>query len=115
MPTPKLTESMIQALASPESFHRGHEYYEAGAIFNAALQGDLLLGECEGSSAPSYQVRIQLDNAGIREAACTCPYDWGGVCKHIVALLLAYLHDRKQFAVRARPAELLADLDRDDL
>jgi uncharacterized Zn finger protein len=115
MPIPKLTESMIQALASPESFQRGREYFEAGAIFTAAIQGDVLLGECEGSSAPSYQMRVQLDSAGIREAECTCPYDWGGVCKHIVALLLAYLHSRKQFAVRARPAELLADLDRDEL
>jgi uncharacterized Zn finger protein len=115
MPIPKLTESMIQALASPESFQRGREYYEGGAIFNAALQGDVLLGECEGSSAPSYRIRIQLDSAGIREAECTCPYDWGGFCKHIVALLLAHVHDRKQFAVRAQAAELLADLDRDDL
>jgi len=23
------------------------------------------------------------------EASCTCPYDWGGYCKHIVATLLA--------------------------
>src|SRR5436853_6358045 len=98
MPTAKLTESIVQTLATPESFGRGREYYEAGAIFNAVIQGDSLLGECEGSSAPSYQVRIELDNAGIRQAECTCPYDWGGFCKHIVALLLTYLHDRKQFA-----------------
>lgn len=115
MPVPKLTESIIQALATPESFQRGREYYEAGAIFNAALQGDVLLGECEGNSAPSYQVRVQFDSAGIREAECTCPYEWGGYCKHVVALLLAYLHDRKRFTVRSKPAELLADLDRDDL
>jgi hypothetical protein len=29
--------------------------------------------------------------------------------------LLAYLHNREQFVERAQPAELLADLDRDDL
>ncbi len=115
MPIPKLTESMIQALATPESYQRGRKYYEGGATFNAAIQGDSLLGECEGSSAPSYRIRIQLDSAGIREAECTCPYDWGGFCKHIVALLLTYVHDREQFTVRAQPADLLADLDRDDL
>jgi uncharacterized Zn finger protein len=111
----KLTESIIQAAATPESFQRGREYFEAGAIFNVAIQGDVLLGECEGSSAPAYQVRVQLDSAGIQAAECTCPYDWGGFCKHIVALLLAYLHNREQFVERAQPAELLADLDRDDL
>jgi uncharacterized Zn finger protein len=61
----KLTESIIQAAATPESFQRGREYFEAGAIFNAAIRGDVLLGECEGSSAPAYQVRVQLDSAGI--------------------------------------------------
>src|SRR5258708_7588133 len=111
----KLTESIIQALAAPESFRRGREYYEAGAIFNAALQGDVSLGECEGNSAPSYQVRVQFDSAGIRAGEWRWPYEWGGWCKQIGGVVLTYLHDRKQFTVRAQPAELLADLDRDDL
>src|SRR5690348_17092717 len=115
MATPKLTEAIIRAAATPESFQRGREYFESGAISNAAIQANTLLAECEGSSAPYYQVRVELDEAGIRDAECTCPYDWGGVCKHVVALLLTYLHDRQQFAVRAEPAELLTALSRDDL
>jgi len=55
------------------------------------------------------------DEAGIRSAYCTCPYDYGGHCKRVVALLLTYLHHPKQFAVRKDPADLLADLSRDDL
>ncbi len=114
-PLPKLTESIIRAAATPESFQRGRQYYESGAISNASIQEDMLLADCEGTSAPYYQVRIELDKAGIRHAECTCPYDWGGLCKHMVALLLTYLHDRRQFSLRAPPAELLADLSRDDL
>jgi uncharacterized Zn finger protein len=58
---------------------------------------------------------VELDEAGIKDASCTCLYEYGGYCKHIVALLLAYLHHPKSFAVRKAPAELLADLDHNDL
>ncbi len=111
----KLTESMIRAGATEQSFQRGQEYYHAGAISNGSIQGNMLSSECEGTSAPFYGVRVTLDEGGIASASCTCPYEFGGYCKHIVALLLAYLHQPKQFVVRKEPSELLADLDRDEL
>jgi len=106
---------MIRAGAGPESFRRGEEYYRDGTISNSAIQGTLLSGECAGTYAPYYRVQVELDEAGIAEASCTCPYEFGGYCKHIVALLLAYLHHPKSFAARKAPAELLADLDHNDL
>ena len=39
----------------------------------------------------------------------------GGYCKHIVALLLTYVHAPEQFVFRKEPAELLADLSRQQL
>ena len=65
--------------------------------------------------APYYRVQVELDEAGIAGASCTCLYEYGGYCKHIIALLLAYLHHPKSFAARKAPAELLADLDHNDL
>lgn len=115
MALPKITESMIRAGAGPESFHRGEEYYRDGAISNTAIQGALLSGECAGTYAPYYRVQVELDEVGIAEASCTCPYEFGGYCKHIVALLLTYLHHPKSFAARKAPAELLSDLDHNDL
>lgn len=116
MTLPKITESMIRAGASPESFRRGEEYYREGTISNTAIQQDTLLsGECAGTYSPYYRVQVELDDAGIANASCTCLYEYGGYCKHIVALLLAYLHHPKSFPVRKAPEELLADLDRDDL
>ena len=115
MALPKLTESMIRSGADPQSFQRGKALHEGDAISNGSLQGNTLSGDCEGTSAPYYRVRVTLDEAGIREADCTCPYEYGGYCKHIVALLLAYLHHPKRFAIRPAPAHLLADLSRDDL
>ncbi|MBD2305029.1 SWIM zinc finger family protein [Chroococcidiopsis sp. FACHB-1243] len=31
-----------------------------------------------------------MGKQGIVSADCTCPYDWGGLCKHQIAVLLAY-------------------------
>ncbi len=115
MALPKITESIIRAGASAESFQRGQDYYESGAISNTVRQGGVLSGDCEGTSAPHYRVRVELDEAGIREAQCSCPYEYGGYCKHIVALLLTYAHRPKQFVVRKDLADLLADLSREDL
>lgn len=115
MAVPKITESMIRAGASPESFRRGEEYYREGVVSNTAIQGALLSGECAGTYAPYYRVQVELDEAGIAETSCTCLYEYGGYCKHIVALLLAYLHQPKSFAAHKAPAELLADLDHNDL
>jgi uncharacterized Zn finger protein len=115
MAAPKLTDAVIRTGANEKSFQRGRELYRSGAISNASIQGQSLSGECEGNESPFYKVRIELDGGGIRSATCTCPYDFGGYCKHIVALLLAYAQRPKQFAVRQEPAELLADLSRERL
>jgi uncharacterized Zn finger protein len=110
----KLTDNVIRAGANDKSFQRGRELYR-GAISHTAIQGHTLSGECEGNESPFYKVRVELDGGGIRSATCTCPYDFGGFCKHIVALLLAYAHKPKQFAVRQEPTELLSDLTREQL
>jgi uncharacterized Zn finger protein len=115
MTIPKITESMIRAGASPESYRRGEEYYREAALSNTTIQGTLLSGECAGTYTPYYRVQVELDQAGIADASCTCLYEYGGYCKHIVALLLAYVHRLKSFALRKAPAELLANLEHDDL
>lgn len=111
----KLTDDVIRAGATDKSFQRGQELFRRGAISNAAIQGHTLSGKCEGSGSPFYKVRTELDDGGIHSATCSCPYDFGGYCKHLVALLLAYARKPKQFSVRREPTELLADLTREQL
>ena len=115
----KLTEKEIRNRASDQSFQKGLAYYKSGAIYNPALQaisgGVTLTAQCEGSSAPSYRLRAELDEGGVRFASCTCPYDWGGDCKHIVALLLTYFHQPNEFSEQKSVTELLAGLEKDAL
>ncbi|MGV7977080.1 MAG: SWIM zinc finger family protein [Anaerolineaceae bacterium] len=110
-----MTENILKSLSSPESFTRGHDLYQSDAVFDTFRQGDLLTGKCKGSSAPFYQIRVQLDEGGIQEASCTCPYDWGGYCKHIVALMLTYVHSPDAFIEQKNIKELLGQLDKDGL
>lgn len=113
--TKKITESALKSLSSPESFARGHELYQSDAVFDTFRQHNILAGKCEGSSAPFYQLRVQLDEGGIQEASCTCPYDWGGYCKHIIALILTYIHNPDAFIEQKNIKELLGQLDKDAL
>jgi len=115
MSLPKLTESIIRSGASAQSFQRGQAYYHEGAISNTSRQGNILRGECAGTQEPFYQIQVELDQAGIAQTYCSCPYDYGGYCKHIVALLFTYVHHPKRFTLRQEPAELLADLSQEDL
>jgi uncharacterized Zn finger protein len=68
-----------------------------------------------GSQFAPYDVRVVFDEAGIIEASCSCPYDWGSLCKHIVATLLACVHDPE--SVRELPAleEVLSGLEKEEL
>jgi uncharacterized Zn finger protein len=111
----KLSEAAIRAGATEKSFARGRELFRRGAVSRAAVQGRTLSGVCEGSESPFYRVRAELDEGGVRSASCTCPYDFGGHCKHIIALLLSYAHEPESFAVRKEPAELLSELSRERL
>jgi len=111
-----MTLDQIRARATEQSFARGESYYHSGAIFDTVRRGSELEGRCEGSDYAPYHIRVVLDGAGnIDTASCTCPYDWGGDCKHIVALLLTFLHEPESFEARAPVQDTLAARSKEDL
>lgn len=54
---------------------------------------------CWGTAPEPYEVKVMLGENEVLSAECTCPYDWGGACKHVVALLLTYIHQPEAFEV----------------
>ena len=108
---PRLDEGDVRRLATARSFERGEEYYLSEAVFDTQRRGNTITAQVEGSRYQPYRVTVVLDPAGVQHADCTCTYDWGGICKHIVAVLLTYVHEPDVFAVRLDPSEMLADLD----
>jgi uncharacterized Zn finger protein len=114
-PLLKLTEAIIRQHASSESYWRGSDYYHRGAVHSVLHRGQQLQAEVEGSQYEPYHVQITLDAGGVAGAICTCPYDWGGWCKHIVATLLACIREPKTVEERPSIESLLAGLDREQL
>jgi uncharacterized Zn finger protein len=113
--TPTISEAIIRQHADAESFRRGRQYYQDGAVLELTLRGMILQAEVEGSQYDPYRVRVAFDAGGVTEATCTCPYDWGGWCKHIIATLLAYVHAPAEIEPRPALPDLLAGLNRDQL
>jgi uncharacterized Zn finger protein len=86
-----LTPAMIHDLADPEVFARGRSYLREGAVTSLSRSGERITAQVYGSDVEPYRVRVKISPSGIEETHCTCPYDSGGACKHVVAVLLACL------------------------
>ena len=96
---------------TPRSFSRGEGYYRDGAVDYITRRGDTITAEVQGSDYEPYEVVVTLHpDGGIRSADCTCPYEQGGYCKHIVAVLLAVLRDQEEIAIKPDMETLLAGL-----
>jgi hypothetical protein len=110
---PHLTESDVENYLPDPYFQRGRNYYHSGAIFDTVLRGDRIEGYCEGSASEPYHVVVTLDEDGIAGDVCTCPM--GGDCKHVVALLLAWVHKPEEFSARQPVDTALAGKTKDEL
>lgn len=109
-----LTESLMRERAGDEVFLRGKQYYRQGAVTSLIQRGDTIEAEVEGSDIEPYLVTVTLSDDEI-EAECTCPYEWGEWCKHIVAVLLAFQEQPETIEVHASLDTLLEPLDREAL
>ena len=115
MPTEhQITEDDILSMATEKSFERGVDYYDSGLVESVTKRGNRLFAEVQGSEWEPYSVGVTLQEDDFT-ASCTCPYDWGGYCKHIVAALLTFVHDRDRVKVSAPIEDLLSKLNADEL
>jgi uncharacterized Zn finger protein len=74
-------------------YERGEEYYEYDSVNNVEHDyPDTWTAEVEGSDL--YSVEIKFNGDEIVSWECDCPYDYGDICKHVVAVLL-YIKDNK--------------------
>jgi uncharacterized Zn finger protein len=106
-----LSETDLRYHTTDKSFKRGEDYYRRGAVTDLCQRGNCLCGEVEGNEAAPYQITIEFDAGGISEAKCTCPYDYEGWCKHIVAVALTSIRKPKTIQQRLSLNELLDQLN----
>jgi len=116
MPVPYFSETTIASYATPQIIERGRVYYTQGRVSSLVWHGPTLFAEVEGSEGEPYLVRWTCEGLGSIVANCTCPYNWGGWCKHIVATSLALLL-QTETTIEERPPldHLLADLTHEQL
>lgn len=74
----------------PKILARGEDYYRSGKVEHIERDGGYVTAEVSGSEDEPYLVELDLTEDGEVEGwSCDCPYDWGDVCKHTAAVLLA--------------------------
>ncbi|MCI5130668.1 MAG: hypothetical protein D3904_03915 [Candidatus Electrothrix sp. EH2] len=90
------TEATIKQFAGSTIFGRGYGYYEDGMVLSLEYDADsdALDSQVSGSTM-DYEVQIRGTKQGI-DADCDCPYE-GRPCKHVVAVLLTFLHQKKTY------------------
>jgi hypothetical protein len=98
----KPTIDQIRGLCTESSYERGLAYLRQGRVTNLDQFGNKSTAIVAGTS--DYRVTIRVDEKDI-EASCTCPYDLGGYCKHIVATLLALSEDYHEIKKKGKKKE----------
>ncbi len=92
MALPEITENIIRELATISSYLRGIEYFENGEVDRVWIENGKYNAYVQG--AELYKVTISGKKGNI-QATCSCPYDWEGICKHAVAVMLTVLNEKK--------------------
>ena len=114
-PFPAVNEKAIVTWVGLLSYQLGRSYFEDGAISEPRLQGNTLKALCQGSMYQPYRVWVVYSAEGIEKAHCSCPAGGGGRCKHVGALLAAWLDQPDAFRAVEQPDAQLEQLGKSDL
>jgi uncharacterized Zn finger protein len=81
----QMTLTNFEGFVEGKVVERGYEYYKRGRIAKVEQVGE---GEFSAIAFGSedYEVYVKTDGEKIVEHECDCPYDWGNICKHAVAV-----------------------------
>jgi len=82
----KIILSKFESVIDPVIVSRGEEYFYDEAVRGLKqLKDGEWVASVEGTEV--YKVRISFKGKSIHDHSCSCPYDMGPVCKHVVAVL----------------------------
>lgn len=88
-----LNKTLLRKLANASSYTRGQSYYSSNSILKLEKIGNEYIGKVRGT----YQYTVSIEIDGVDNSyTCSCPYDFGGICKHIVAVGLAIIDNKYQ-------------------
>jgi superfamily II DNA or RNA helicase len=102
------TQSALEKIAEKGALERGQRYFEEGRVRDLRFvfpssRSVRATGTVFGTTRYRCSMEVDLAEDAVTFQSCTCPYDWGGACKHVVALGLAAIGDLARSTVSAEP------------
>jgi superfamily II DNA or RNA helicase len=91
----RMSERSLSRTVGMNAYQKGRGYARRGNVFDAGVEGWCARGKVHGRAAAPYDVKIDIQDSGAFQSACSCPA-WRGPerhCKHVAALLV-HLRDR---------------------
>lgn len=105
-----LTEQEVEKLFDKKIFERGIQYYEQGRVLRPLIYRSSIMAECRGSLPEDYYIRVDVRKGDI-VASCTCPYAFG-YCKHIAAVMYAWVKRPSMFKDLGKSEDMLKRMDK---
>lgn len=84
---PKYSIELALDISNPDIYKRGKEYFNQGRVIKTWKDGNKDLALVQGTDI--YEVTIYFDEDEELISNCSCPYEDGDVCKHIIAVILS--------------------------
>ena len=93
-----ISRTQIRYMANSSSYSRGAELYAAGKVLDMDVKNmgasDEIVASVKGSGRNIYEVDVSIDTENDEIDTCYCECrayaEYGGLCKHCVAVLLQY-------------------------
>ncbi|OQY04182.1 MAG: hypothetical protein B6I20_03520 [Bacteroidetes bacterium 4572_117] len=82
-------QNYIDLYTSVAVRQRGQRLYKNSAVIEAKYDKQRYIWRFIVLGSRRYTVQVKLDaKQNIKSTSCTCPFDWGTICKHSVAALM---------------------------
>ncbi|HAR62531.1 MAG: hypothetical protein DKM50_02510 [Candidatus Margulisiibacteriota bacterium] len=107
---PLFIEYDLKDNTSRRTFSQGKIAFKNALVISISLQGPTITGEIQESESAIYHTRLHTENGKIT-ANCTCPHNWEPICRHAVALGLAYLNKVNHINIISEKNEEENDLE----
>ena len=99
----------FEQAVDPVILQRGRSYFRNGHITQFDENEGEVTAVVHGTG--NYKVRMEIDDSGnILSHSCTCPYDWGDICKHEVAVLYQLRKARKEADRKKKVDNIVEDM-----
>ncbi|HEX9656154.1 MAG TPA: SNF2-related protein [Bacteroidota bacterium] len=85
-----ITEEYVNEVAEAEIISAGRRLFHAGRVIETNAEEHQVAFDVTANGEVS-QVQLFIDDQSL-ESSCTCGYDWGGACKHVVGGMLAIMY-----------------------